>query len=412
MRETIALIRRTPGTALLLFGNFAMTFGANLVTPYLAVYLITQGHFSPWAVGAALTTRLWAQQGLMIVGGRLADRFGAVPTMCTGLLVRVVSCLMLAWLVQPVWVIIACGLLGLGSALYIPSSKATLAVLVGPGAARTSIFAMRSAANNAGAALGPLAGGLLLVFNARTGFMTAAALFLALVPGLWRLRHRLRATLPVKTAKAATPSDAREGIRHLLRNNPRLIWVLCTAIAFGFCYVQIEYALPLTAAAVQSAAFVGVLFSVNAICVVVLQFVVTGPLARFDGSVTVIALGLAAMAAGFGLMAHGSIAGLILGVIMFSLGEVIIDPRLDGEIAAIVGPTARATVFGLVGVCIALGGAVANGLASSPIGPVAGGSRYWLILAATGAALALLVRVTAPARPQPVAPAKSASISV
>lgn len=47
MRETFALVRKTPGCLLLLFGNFAITFGSNLVLPYLAVYLTVEQGISP-----------------------------------------------------------------------------------------------------------------------------------------------------------------------------------------------------------------------------------------------------------------------------------------------------------------------------------------------------------------------------
>ena len=125
MRETFALVRKTPGCLLLLFGNFAITFGSNLVLPYLAVYLTVEQGISPWAVGAAFTAKLWAQQGLMVFGGSLADRIGTVPTMCLGLLMRALSYLLVVTAVSDAGAVLACGLLGLGSALYIPAGNAS-----------------------------------------------------------------------------------------------------------------------------------------------------------------------------------------------------------------------------------------------------------------------------------------------
>jgi DHA1 family multidrug resistance protein-like MFS transporter len=395
VRETFALVRKTPGCGLLLFGNFAITFGSNLVLPYLAVYLTTEQGVSPWAAGAAFTAKLWAQQGLMIFGGSVADRIGTVRTMCLGLLMRALSYLLIVTAASDAGAVIACGLLGLGSALYIPAGKAALSRLVEGRAATTSVFALRSTANNAGTALGPLAGGLLLLLaSPGIGFLVAAALFLALLAPFWRLRHRIPHT--GQPAAAGAAAAAKPGVLHVLRTCKRMIWIVMTAVVFGFCYVQIEYAMPITAAAEQGRAFAGVLFTVNAVAVVVLQLVLSARLGRLVDSAAVIALGLGAMAVGFGLFSEGSIAFLLLGVVLFTVGEVIVDPRLDGEVAQAVPAAQRATAFGMVGLGVALGGTLANAAAVSALGPAQSGSRYWLLLLAAAALLSLVTWATAP----------------
>ncbi|MFD9050954.1 MFS transporter [Streptomyces zaomyceticus] len=400
MRETFALVRKTPGCLLLLFGNFAITFGSNLVLPYLAVYLTVDQGISPWAVGAAFTAKLWAQQGLMVFGGSLADRIGTVPTMCLGLLMRALSYLLVVTAVSDAGAVLACGLLGLGSALYIPAGKAALSRLIEGQAATTAIFALRSTANNAGTALGPLAGGLLLLLSTPSiGFLAASALFLALLVPFWQLRHRIPHT-PARPAEdtADTPAPAKPGMLQILRTCPRMIWIIATAVVFGFCYVQVEYAMPITAAAEQGQAFVGVLYTVNAVAVVVLQLVLSARLGRLTNAAAVIAAGLGTMALGFGLFGQGSITFLLLGVVLFTIGEVVIDPRLDSEVAHAVPAEQRATAFGMVGLGMALGGTLANTAASSAIGPAQLGGRYWLLLLAAAAVLALVTWAAAPRR--------------
>ncbi|MFF1508323.1 MFS transporter [Streptomyces sp. NPDC058326] len=396
MRETFALVRKTPGCLLLLFGNFAITFGSNLVLPYLAVYLTLEQGVSPWAVGAAFTAKLWAQQGLMVFGGSIADRIGTVPTMCLGLLMRALSYVLVVTAATDIGAVVACGLLGLGSALYIPAGKAALSHLVEGQAATTSIFALRSTANNAGTALGPLAGGLLLLLASPSlGFLAASALFLVLIVPFWQLRHRIPHT-PAPPAAAGT-AVAKPGMFQVLRTCPRMIWIVATAVVFGFCYVQIEYAMPITAAE-QGKAFVGVLYTVNAVAVVLLQLVLSARLGRLTNSAAVIALGLGAMAVGFGLFGQGSVAFLLLGVVLFTIGEVIVDPRLDGEVAQAVPAAQRATAFGMVGLGMAVGGTLANAAAASSFGPARNGSGYWLLLLAVAALLALITWATAPRR--------------
>ncbi len=407
MRETLTVVRKTPGCLLLLLGNFAITFGSNLVLPYLAVYLTVEQGISPWAVGAAFTTKLWAQQGLMVFGGAVADRLGTVRTMCLGLLLRAASYILIVELTTDVGAVVSCGLLGLGSALYIPAGKAALSRLIDGRAATVSVFALRSAANNTGSALGPLAGGLLLLLDRPAiGFLAAAGLFLALLPAFWQLRHKIPSG---PYGSGAQPSDeaprTRPGLLAVFRTSPRMVWIVAAAVLFGFCYVQIEYAMPITAAAAQGASFVGVLYTVNAVAVVALQLVASGYLGKVASPGAVVAGGLVAMAAGFGLFGEGSILLLLLGTVFFTLGEVIVDPRLDAEVARTVPPAQRATAFGMVGLGVALGGTVANATASSPLGPAAQGSGYWLLLLVTVSVLALATWITAPDRkPTPAEP--------
>ncbi|MGW3183784.1 MFS transporter [Kitasatospora sp. NPDC001119] len=410
MRKTFALVRETPGCLLLLFGNFAITFGSNLVLPYLAVYLTTEQSISPLAVGTAFTAKLWAQQGLMIFGGSVADRIGTVRTMCLGLLMRALSYVLIVTVASDAGAVIACGLLGLGSALYIPAGKAALSRLVEGRAATTSIFALRSTANNAGTALGPLVGGLfLLLASPSIGFLVAAALFLALLVPFWRLRHRIPHTQE-QSATTGTAAAAKPGVLQVLRTCPRMIWIIATAVVFGFCYVQIEYAMPITAAAEQGKAFVGVLYTVNAVAVVVLQLVFSARLGRLVNSAAVIAFGLGAMALGFGLFSEGSIAFLLLGVVLFTVGEVIVDPRLDGEVAQAVPAAQRATAFGMVGLGVALGGTLANAAAASALGPARLGSGYWLLLLAAAALLSLVTWAAVPRRGRAAADAAEAAV--
>ncbi|MGW2560935.1 MFS transporter [Streptomyces sp. NPDC001514] len=399
MRETFALVRKTPGCLLLLFGNVAITFGTNLVLPYLAVYLTTEQDISPWAVGVAFTAKLWAQQGLMVFGGSIADRLGIVRTICLGILLRALSYVLIVTATSGTAAVIACGMVGLGSALYIPAGKAALARLVDGRAETTAIFALRSTANNVGTAVGPLAGGLLLFLaSPGIGFLAAAGLFLALLFPFWQLRHRIPHTPAEPAGDGGVSAETKPGVFGILRSYPQMIWVLATAIVFGFCYVQIEYAMPITAASEQGQAFVGVLYTINAVAVVVMQLVLSARLSRIANAAAVIVAGLGAMAVGFGLFSQGSIAFLVLGVLLFTVGEVIVDPRLDGEVSRAVPAAQRATAFGMVGLGMAVGGTLANAAASSALGPGRLGDRYWLLLLAAAAVLALVTWVTAPRR--------------
>lgn len=396
MRDTLAIILRTRGCPTLLIGNFLITLGSSMVLPYLAIYLTEHEGISPWVVGVALTLRVWSQYGLMLAGGAVSDRIGPVHTMCLGVVVRALSYLILAVSSSGFWVIAACGLMGLGSSFYIPAGKSALTGLVGDPARMPAVFSVRSAVNNTGLAVGPLIGALLLIDNPHVGLAVTALVFLALLPALWPVR---RQTVLLGEERERTERvRPRRGMRATLRNNPRLWWVLACAVAFGFCYIQIEYALPTMASRHHGPAFAGLLFTVNAVCVVVLQVLISVPLSRFVRPAPIVAGGLLTMGLGFGVMSTGAAAPLVVGMVLFSLGEVIVDPRLDSEVTAVVDVENRGIAFGLVGICIATGGAMANVAASLLAGEQRLGDGYWVLLLGIATLLSVTMLVSFPRR--------------
>lgn len=390
MIETLRLARRTPGVPLLLIGNFAVAFGSNIVIPFLAVYLTQEQHLSPVVVAMAITAKFWSQQGLSMLGGWIADRVGPVVAMCGGLLVRALSYVLLVAVSGPVLIVAACALLGLGGAIYVPASKSVLVRLLGAGEQLRTVFALRSTANNAGSALGPLAGSLLLLLaDARVGFVVTSAIYVGLAVFMLRLRSLADAEEPTgaKPGSAIGPEGAGAPV-----DRRKLGWVLACAFAFGFCYIQLEYALPVFTGSVQSSSLVGVLFALNAITVVLLQVPLNQFTSKISSSALVICGALLVMAASFAAASLGSVAGLVVCVLLFSAAEVLIDPRIDSEIANTVPAHRRGMVFGFVGTAIAGGGACANGLAAVlASGDGAPGPQFWLLLAAVSVGFAAIL---------------------
>jgi len=390
VKETLDLARRTPGVLTLLTGNFAVAFGSNLVIPFLAVYLTRELELSAVVVAMAITVKFWAQQGLSMVGGWIADRTGAVPAMCGGLLVRAVSYLLLMGATGSVTVVAACALLGFGGAIYVPASKSALVRLLGTGDQVRMIFALRSTANNAGSALGPLAGSLLLlVADARVSFVLTSTTYVVLAIVLLRLRGLTEGEEPRAAGASSDPGagDARAPV-----DRRTLAWILACAFAFGFCYIQLEYALPVYTGAEHDPALVGVLFAINAVAVVLLQVPLNQSTSRVSSSALVICGSLLLMSTSFMAASWGTVGGLVACVLLFSAAEVLIDPRIDGEIANSVPAHRRGMAFGLVGSAIGGGGACANVLAAS-LATGDGGleSQFWWILAVISVGFAVVL---------------------
>jgi MFS family permease len=369
---------------LLLSGNFAVALGTNLVLPFLAIFLTEKQHLPAVAVAVAITARFWSQQGLTLAGGWISDRIGSVGSLRLGLAIRAVSYLAIAYVAQPVALVASCVLLGFGGALYVPASKATLAKLIGSADHLRTLFSLRSAANNAGNALGPPVGVALLVAGPRAAFFLTAAVFLVLAAALGVLR------VPRAPGPAGAPGPGEPGPTRIPRRP--LVWIATSSVAFGLCYIQLEYGLPVYAKASQGTAVVGVLFVVNAISVVLLQLTASQRAGAVRNPGVVVGGGLLLMAVGFGAAVLASAPALVVCVLMLSVGEVLIDPRLDSEVAAVIPAERRGIAFGVTGTCIAAGALVGNLLASVFLPH----PMYWLILASTGAGLAVVVAATSP----------------
>src|SRR5690606_41395895 len=78
---------------LLLCTQLAFNLVFYLVVPFLAVHLAKDLTMAGWAVGVVLGVRTFSQQGLFLVGGALADRFGTRPVVLAGCVVLKVGCL-------------------------------------------------------------------------------------------------------------------------------------------------------------------------------------------------------------------------------------------------------------------------------------------------------------------------------
>jgi len=163
--------------------------GFYAVVPFLALVLTDDFGLAATAVGLVLGVRTFAQQGMFLVGGVLADRFGARRMILLGCAVRVSGFAALAgslFTPQPTLPVFVVGtvLTGLGGALFSPG----LNVLVGAAEsgrrpadrARASLFAWLSVTGELGAVIGPLVGAALLGWGFTAVALAGAAFFVAI----------------------------------------------------------------------------------------------------------------------------------------------------------------------------------------------------------------------------------------
>ncbi|MFE2353231.1 MFS transporter [Streptomyces parvulus] len=387
----------SPLLRLLVLTQLAFNVGFFAVLPFLAEHLGTSVGMAGWLVGFVLGLRTFSQQGLFVVGGALADRYGIRPVVLTGCVLRIAGFVWLGF-AERTWAVIGAVLLiGFAAALFSPaveSEVARQAVVweAAGGGDRTRVLALFTVAGQAGAFVGPLLGALLLAVDFRTACLAGAAVFVLVLAGHARLlpqhipgRERVRFG---------------GGARLLLRNR-RFLALCCAYGAYLLAYNQLYLALPAEVErAAGSQAPLAWLFALSSLLVVGAQLPVTRWAGRRLAPRRSMVAGLGLIAAGFAAVAlarpagwtgAGGLAPAAAFVVLLTLGQMLVAPVArawvpdlaeDGRLGLYTG--ALSSVSGL----IVLAGSSATGLLLDTGLPAA---VPWLVLAAVPLAAAGLL---------------------
>ncbi|MFE5811836.1 MDR family MFS transporter [Streptomyces sp. NPDC056479] len=324
--------RLSPLLRLLIVTQLAFNIGFFAVLPFLAEHLGQAVGMAGWLVGFVLGLRTFSQQGLFVVGGALADRYGIRPVVLTGCVLRIGGFVWLGYARETGAVIGAVLLIGFAAALFSPaveSEVARQAVLweeSGAGS-RTRVLALLTVAGQAGAFVGPLLGALLLSVDFRTVCLAGAGIFVLVLAGhAWLLPQHIPGRGGV---------GFRGGAGKLLRNR-RFIALCCAYGAYLLAYNQLYLALPdEVERATGSQSALAWLFALSSLLVVIAQL----PVTRWVGERLTLrrsmVAGLLLIAAGFAVVAAArpngwtGTAGLLPAagfVVLLTLGQMLIAP--------------------------------------------------------------------------------------
>ncbi|MFJ8629911.1 MDR family MFS transporter [Streptomyces sp. NPDC093568] len=324
--------RLSPLLRLLILTQLAFNVGFFAVLPFLAEHLGQAVGMAGWLVGFVLGLRTFSQQGLFVVGGALADRYGIRPVVLTGCVLRIAGFVWLGYASETWAVIGAVLLIGFAAALFSPaveSEVARQAVLweeSGAGS-RTRVLALLTVAGQAGAFVGPLLGALLLSVDFRTVCLAGAGIFVLVLAGhAWLLPQHIPGRGGV---------EFRGGLGKLLRNR-RFLALCCAYGAYLLAYNQLYLALPdEVERATGSQAALAWLFALSSLLVVVAQL----PVTRWVGERLTLrrsmVAGLLLIAAGFAVVAAArpadrtGTAGLLPAagfVVLLTLGQMLVAP--------------------------------------------------------------------------------------
>ncbi|MFF5157441.1 MDR family MFS transporter [Streptomyces sp. NPDC000348] len=398
-REAAGRPRLSPLLRLLIVTQLAFNLGFYAVLPFLSVHLGQVLGMAGWLVGLVLGLRTFSQQGLFVVGGALADRYGIRPVVLAGCALRIAGFVWLGYAERTWAVICAVVLIGFAAALFSPAVESEVARQAvvreeAGGGSRTRVLALFTVAGQAGAFVGPLLGALLLAVDFRTACLAGAGVFVLVLAGHARL---LPQRIP---GRDRTP--VRGGLRTVLRNRP-FLGLCCAFGAYLLAYNQLYLALPAEVERVTgSQTALAWLFALSSLLVVTAQLPVTRWVGERLAARRSMAVGLLLVAAGFAAVAAArpagwsGTAGLVPAagfVVLLTLGQMLVVPVArawvpdlaeEGRLGLYTG--ALSSVSGLI---VLLGSSATGTLLEAGLPPAV----PWLVLAgATGAAVLLLPR--------------------
>lgn len=371
-------ITELPKMRFLLSAAFLISLGSYVVTPFLAVYIVHDLGLASATVASALSAKLLIQNAGMLPGGYLADRIGQGRGTSLGVVARSSGYVLLAFSTGPVQVIIGCALIGAAGAIYIPASKDLIARTIEGTDLGPECFGLRSMSNNAGLALGPIVGLGLYAIGPQLGLLIAAACFLSLAMPFWRLDGA--------ESRRRSSSAPQLGAR-LLPARTYLVWLAALSLLFGYTYSLLEYFVPVFVNRELGPEALAVVFTTNALLVLVTQIVMVKLLRRLP--TTVVVLLACVLMSGIALLPKVGPGWLLIAVVLFTVGEVSVDPRVDAEVARRCPSSGRGLVYGTLGCAFAVGGLLGNTATSSLL---SGSLTVWY--SAFGVISALVVMVT------------------
>lgn len=286
---------------LLLVNQFAINLGFYMLMPYLAQHLAGVIGLAAWAIGLVLGARNFCQQGMFLLGGLLADRWGYKPLIAAGCLLRTAGFAALGVADTLPVLLVASAVTGLAGALFNPAVRAYVAAETGE--RRVEAFALFNVFYQAGILLGPAVGFALLWSSFRLACLVAAGIFalLALV--------QLRALPTHRTADSSATTDEPAGgslrsqWRTVAGNRGFLLFALTMTASYVLSY-QVYLALPLELRRIlgdgqRATVAVVALFGVSGLLPLLAQTRLTAWCRRTRSPAATMRLGLIALGAAF-----------------------------------------------------------------------------------------------------------------
>ncbi|MHA7281933.1 MFS transporter [Arthrobacter sp. TMS2-4] len=422
---------------MLLPTQLVFNIGFYAVVPFFALVMSEDLGLGAAAIGLVLGARTFSQQGMFLLGGVIADRWGPRRSILTGCIIRAAGYFGLATS-ETFWpFLLSAVLTGIGGAFFSPAVEGLIGALdrarsavtaqgtEAKGAPRRNLFALLVLFGEIGAVTGPLVGIGLLPFGFPVVAVSAACLFLAVGVALWLLlpRHTAGTGTEAGTGAGPAPERAQSGSRSAfacLRDRRFVAFAAFFSINL-LAYNQLYFALPLDLQDSGSGAgMLAVMFALASVLTIALQLPMSALATRL-GPAAALRTGFICIAAGFAAIALlGStgmhllpglppVNGPVVLVVLLSLGHMLVGPAGMQQVHRFAGQQPLGAYYGLLTSCGGIAVLVGNSL-TGVLRDTLGSPSGWVLLTLLASiSAALLPRFLPAAFTRPAPPACSSS---
>jgi MFS family permease len=356
-----------------------------MVVPFLTLFLTRQRGFSP--AEATLVVSLVGVGSFIaaFIGGMLADRLGRKPTVVASMLMAAVCMLILPTAESLPIIALVAGVLGFFTDLYRPAVSAIIADLIPP-EDRIRAFSLLYWVINLGVAIAPLLASLALVYGYGLLFVIDAATTFAYGLLVW---WRVPETRPAEARAASAGRNPFKGYGAAIRDR-RLVLLTLLSLLIGCMGFQAYTTLPLhMEARGLTEADYALTISLNGLIIVLFALPVAAWATR-RARFPMLALTSVLSAVGFGVFAFADslLWVYLLGVAIFTLGEVAYAPVGNAVVSDMAPVAQRGSYMGLYGMSWGLAAAIGPALGGIILA-AAGGTTLWVISLSAGLLAAL-----------------------
>lgn len=334
-------------SALSFFIRVFNSIGFFSIIPLLSLYLIDVKSIEISEASLIVAAFTFTSKGGSAFVGGIINKIGLKHSLLIGLFGSAITLIIITISSNTILLVLLVIILGIFISLYNVSLKTHISML--EESKRLNAYALLNIAVNVGASLGPLLGGLILDWSPSNLLLFSMlnyviAGFIALI-------------LPKLQLKQEENLSILEFIKYRKENTDFKTFLRFTVFAsiFWFLYTQIFTTLPVVFSEQFNGKTIGLLFTINAITVILTQGVFPKlqsyirkelwySIAFFLISVSFVVLWF-----------NPTITFALIAIVLFSISEIIWVPTIDSELVANRGKLSAAWAFGISGVVWGIG---------------------------------------------------------
>ena len=328
---------------IILNGTIFTRIASFMTIPFLAIYLQSELHASPLMIGITLgIAQLCATFGGFI-GGYLTDKFGRKFIMLTTIFIWSAVFIGFATVRVVSFFILLNAINGLCRSFFEPASQA-LMIDFTEEKKRRRLFSFRYTAINIAAVIGPLCGvWISSLSSAKVPFLITGSMYT--IYGLFLIFVFKKYEV---TPKSTTEKQTIIQMLKVVLGDRKLLYLLAGGILVSLGYSQFDSTLPqfINLNIENGVILYSLLSTLNAIVVLAIQL----PIGIYTERISImksLVIGILFFAAGFLIFNVATTTWVfVVGMIIFTIGEIFAFPMMNALIEEIAPATQKATYLG------------------------------------------------------------------